>query len=62
MILLWQLKLIPYSKEFGLKRGQRPVHFRTGRCPLVELGGIEPPSKQVTHKFSTCLSCYWFSC
>jgi hypothetical protein len=27
----------------------------------VEPEGIEPSSKQVTDKVSTCLSCYWLS-
>ena len=28
---------------------------------LVELEGVEPSSKQVTERFSTCLACGWFS-
>ncbi len=29
---------------------------------LVELEGVEPSSKQLTEKLSTCLSGDWFSC
>ena len=28
---------------------------------FVEMGGLEPPSKQTTTKLSTCLFCLWLS-
>jgi len=31
------------------------------RLSKVELGGVEPPSKHIRHKLSTCLSGYYLS-
>lgn len=36
------------------------VFFGFSKTLKVELEGIEPSSKQVSHMLSTCLFCYWF--
>lgn len=41
------------------KKGRTPSLLEFS--PVVEPGGVEPPSKQATIRTSTCLSYYWFS-
>jgi hypothetical protein len=41
-------------------QGRSPPSLKLRRVK-VELGGFEPPSKQETKMFSTCLACYRFS-
>ena len=55
---------VPKTRTEGAKRGVkcalRPEFLDGGRI-RVEVGGLEPPSKQRTRWLSTCLSGLWFS-